>query len=60
MNDNLKIGKVFPDFSLRETSNSLVSLSEFMEEMPTIITFNRGNYCPKDRRQLLNYSMYFG
>jgi hypothetical protein len=25
---------------------------------PTIVTFNRGNYCPKDRRQLMNYATY--
>lgn len=59
MREDLKSGNPFPDFSLPNTMNELVTLSEFMGEMPTVITFNRGNYCPKDRRQLLNYATDF-
>lgn len=59
MKDNLQPGNSFPDFSLPDTKKEIVTLSEFMEGMPTVITFNRGNYCPKDRRQLFNYAVDF-
>ena len=59
MRDDLQPGKLFPDFSLPDTQKEMVTLSEFMEGMPTVITFNRGNYCPKDRRQLFNYATDF-
>jgi len=59
MKGNLQPGNSFPDFSLPDTKEDMVTLSKFMEEMPTIITFNRGNYCPKDRRQLLSYAVDF-
>ena len=59
MKDNLQPGNPFPDFSLPDTKKEMVTLSECMEGMPTVITFNRGNYCPKDRRQLFNYAVDF-
>ena len=59
MREDLKSGNPFPDFSLPNTMKEMVTLSEYMGGMPTVVTFNRGNYCPKDRRQLLNYATDF-
>ena len=59
MRDDLQPGKLFPDVSLPDTQKEMVTLSEFMKGMPTVVTFNRGNYCPKDRRQLFNYAADF-
>jgi peroxiredoxin len=45
--------RAIPDFSLPDTDGNPVQLSRHMDSWPTILTFNRGNYCPKDRRQLV-------
>ena len=56
MRADLQPGNPFPDFTLPDTNDNPVQLSQFMGGWPTILTFNRGNFCPKDRRQLLNYA----
>jgi len=56
LRSDLEPGNRFPDFVLPDTDGSNVVLSQYAGGWPTILTFHRGNYCPKDRRQLTNYA----
>ena len=58
MREDLAPGNSFPDFTLLDHGGGEASLGERMGGKPTILTFNRGNYCPKDRRQLINYAIH--
>ena len=55
MRPDLQPGSQFPDFSLDDTEGKPVQLGRYMDGWPTIVTFNRGNYCPKDHRQLTRH-----
>lgn len=44
MREDLKPGNPFPDFELPDQAGNRVKLSEYLNGMPTALTFNRGNY----------------
>ena len=58
MKDNLKPGEKFPDIELPNHEGEVVKLSSIIRGFPTAVVFSRGYFCPKDRRQLLNYVAY--
>jgi peroxiredoxin len=58
MKDSLKPGEMFPDIDLPNHEGAVVKLSSIMRGFPTAVVFSRGHFCPKDRRQLLNYVAY--
>jgi peroxiredoxin len=45
-------GATFPDYELPDQTGKHRKLSEIQQEDPMILMLSRGNYCPKDRRQL--------
>ena len=55
MKDSLKLGETFPDIELPDHEGAVVKLSSIIRGFPTAVVFSRGYFCPKDRRQLLNY-----
>ena len=44
MLEELKPGNPFPEFELAIAYGEVVSLSKLMAGMPTVLTFNRGNF----------------
>ncbi len=55
MHPDLKIGNQFPDFTLPDHTGEPRRLSRLLRGFPGVLSFSRGYYCPKDRRQLTNY-----
>jgi peroxiredoxin len=45
-------GATFPDYELPDHTGKHRKLSEIQQDDPMILMLSRGNYCPKDRRQL--------
>jgi peroxiredoxin len=45
-------GATFPDYELPDHTGKHRTLSEIQQGDPLIVMLSRGNYCPKDRRQL--------
>ncbi len=58
MKENLRPGEEFPDIELPSHEDEVVKLSSIIRGFPTAVAFSRGYFCPKDRRQLLNYVAY--
>src|SRR5713101_4027990 len=58
MKENLRPGEKFPDIELPNHEGEVVRLSSIIRGFPTAVVFSRGYFCPKDRRQLLNYAAY--
>src|SRR5713101_7321152 len=58
MKENLRPGEKFPDIELPNHEGEVVRLSSIIRGFPTAVVFSRGYFCPKDRRQLLNYVAY--
>src|SRR2546430_17706078 len=58
MKENLRPGEEFPDIELPSHEDEVVKLSSIIRGFPTAVVFSRGYFCPKDRRQLLNYVAY--
>ena len=58
MKENLRPGEEFPDIELPSHEDEVVKLSSISGGFPTAVAFSRGYFCPKDRRQLLNYVAY--
>ena len=58
MKENLRPGEEFPDIELPSDEGEVVKLSSIIRGFPTAVVFSRGYFCPKDRRQLLNYVAY--
>ncbi len=56
MRADLKVGNIFPDIELPDQTGALCKLSQILRGFPGILTFSRGYYCPKDRRQFTNYA----
>jgi peroxiredoxin len=56
MRADLKIGTQFPNFELPDQAGEPRKLSRLLRGFPGVLSFGRGFYCPKDRRQLLNYA----
>ncbi len=42
----LSIGKQGSNFSLKDTSGNLVSLNDYLEKGPVVLSFFRGDWCP--------------
>jgi len=55
MEENLRLGEKFPDIETSSHEDEVVKLSSIIRGFPTAVVFSRGHFCPKDRRQLLNY-----
>jgi peroxiredoxin len=55
MRSDLKVGNRFPDFELPDHTRTPRKLSGLLDGFPAVLTFNRGYFCPKDRRQWTNY-----
>jgi len=45
-------GATFPDYDLPDHTGKHRTLSEIQQGDPMIVLLSRGNFCPKDRRQL--------
>ncbi len=45
-------GATFPDYDLPDHTGKHRKLSEIQQDDPMVLMLSRGNYCPKDRRQL--------
>jgi peroxiredoxin len=45
-------GATFPDYELPDHTGKHHTLSEIQQGDPMIVMLSRGNFCPKDRRQL--------
>ena len=52
MRADIRPGAVFPDYELSDYTGKRRTLSQLQGGDPTILTLNRGGFCPKDRRQL--------
>ena len=55
MHEDLRVGNKFPDFELPDQHGQSHKLSALLRGFPGVLIFNRGYFCPKDRRQLTNY-----
>jgi len=55
MHPDLKTGNKFPNFELLDHTGIPRKLSDLLNGYPGVLTFIRGYYCPKDRRQLTNF-----
>lgn len=53
-------GSSFPDYELRDQTNTLRKLSMLQGEDPLILTLLRGHFCPKDRQQLYDLVAFSG
>lgn len=47
-----KVGDVFPDFALPDASGRYRSLAALVADGPTVLSFNRGGWCPFCRGEL--------
>lgn len=64
MTTNLRVGEQFPDFTLPDQQNQMISLSHFtrpglferylgfQDGYPLILVFFRGFFCPRDQQQM--------
>jgi peroxiredoxin len=52
-------GGMFPDYELRDHTNSLRKLSELQGDDPLILTLARGHYCPKEHQQHLELAAFY-
>ncbi|MCD4687089.1 MAG: redoxin domain-containing protein [Anaerolineae bacterium] len=55
MRADLTIGNKFPNFELPDHTDELRKLSQILRGFPGVLIFSHGFFCPKDRRQLVNY-----
>lgn len=55
MRSDLIVGEKFPDFELPDHTGEKVRLSQLLRGFPGVLIFSRGYFCPKDRRQMMNY-----
>ena len=55
MRADLIVGNQFPDFELPDHTGAVYKLSQILRGFPGALTFSRGYFCPKDRRQYANY-----
>lgn len=54
MRPDITVGATFPDYTLTDHTGTRRSLSELQGDDPMIVVLSRGQFCPKDRRQLRN------
>jgi peroxiredoxin len=55
MRADLQIGVKFPNFELPDHTGEVYKLTQLMRGFPAVLIFSRGYFCPKDRRQMMNY-----
>ena len=56
--DDLEVGNRFPDFELPDHGGTGRRLSQLLRGFPGALIFDRGQFCPKGRRQFTNYVKY--
>ena len=54
MRSDITVGSKFPDYELTDHAGTRTSLSKLQGKDPMILVLSRGQFCPKDRRQLQN------
>ncbi|MGH2571981.1 MAG: redoxin domain-containing protein [Actinomycetota bacterium] len=54
MRPDIKVGGTLPDYELTDHTGKRRKLSELQGDDPMILVLSRGQFCPKDRRQLRN------
>jgi len=54
MRSDIVLGSVFPDYELRDQTDTLRKVSELQGDDPLIRTFERSHYCPKEHQQHLS------
>ena len=55
MRADIKVGEKFPNFELPDHTGEVQKLSQLLRGFPGVLIFSRGHFCPKDRRQMMNY-----
>jgi peroxiredoxin len=55
---DLQIGAKFPNFAIPDHTGEKHNLSQLLRGFPGVLIFSRGHFCPKDRRQMMNYVQY--
>lgn len=58
MRKDLIVGEKFPNFELPDHNGEVFKLSHLLRGFPGVLIFSRGHFCPKDRRQMMNYVQY--
>jgi len=56
MHADLVVGAKFPNFELPDHTGEKHQLSKLLRGFPGVLIFSRGYFCPKDRRQMVNYA----
>ncbi|MBA3901775.1 MAG: redoxin domain-containing protein [Bacteroidetes bacterium] len=55
---SIKPGAEFPDYELPDHTNTKRKLSFLQQNYAMILVLSRGNYCPKDKQQLLQLAEF--
>ncbi len=58
MISSIKPGATFPDYELPDHTNTKRKLSFLQQNYSMILVLSRGNYCPKDKQQLLQLAEF--
>lgn len=59
MRADIEVGATFPDYELPDHTGTTRKLSELAGHDPMILVLSRGQFCPKDNRQLAGYVAFF-
>ncbi len=59
MRADVTVGGTFPDYELTDHTGTRRKLSELAGSDPLILVLSRGDFCPKDHRQLMNYVAFY-
>lgn len=59
MRADITVGATFPDYELTDHTGTRRRLSELQGIDPMILVLSRGHFCPKDRRQLQHYVLFY-
>src|SRR3954454_2144447 len=59
MRSDMTPGAVFPDYELRDHTDTVRKLSDIQGDDPLILTLARGHYCPKEHQQHLQLAAFY-
>lgn len=59
MRSDITPGAMFPDYELRDHTDTIRKLSELQGDDPMILTLARGHYCPKEHQQHLELAAMY-